>query len=122
MLNKINFFKKEGDPILAPHANIYDQGNEVALAVEMPGVDKDSLEVSLDGNLLYLKGRKKKEDVGKDYQIIHQERQGVEYQRVFELNADVDRESLRAEYVNGVLKIFLSKSEKAQPKKIKIKT
>jgi len=123
MLDKVKLPKREeGSLVVAPNVNIYDHDKDIVLAVEMPGADKNSLGVHLDGQVLTLKGTKKPDEVGKEYQIIHQERQPVEYLRTFELNTDVDREKIRAEYTNGVLKVFLARAEKVQPKMIKIKT
>ena len=116
MLDRFNFHKKNDSVVVvSPDANIYDQDNDIVLTIEMPGVDKGSLDVSLDGNLLYLKGQKKKEEVAKEYSLIHQERQEVEYQRIFELNTGVDRDRVRAEYTEGVLKVFLAKVQKDKP-------
>lgn len=123
MLDKLKLPHREDQAlVVVPHVNIYGQEKDVVLSVEMPGADKTTLDVHLDGNVLAIRGKKKKDDVGKEYQLVHQERQPVEYQRTFELNADVDREKVRAEYTDGVLNVFLTRSEKAQPKNIKIKT
>ncbi len=103
-----------------PVANIYGKDEHIILEVEMPGADKSSLDVSIDGNILQLTGVKEKDKVDKGYELVHQERYAVTYKRSFELSADIDRNDLKAEYVNGILKIYLKKSEKAQPKKIEI--
>ena len=116
------FAKKNEDNIatVLPKANIFSVNDNIVLAVEMPGVDKSSLDVSLDGNLLTVKGKKKSDSISKGYTIVHQERELVEYKRTFELNTDINRDNIIAKYTNGVLSVTLEKTATAQPKKIEI--
>lgn len=113
---------KEEAAVVAPFVNMYDQDQKIVLAVEMPGVDKATLEVYVNHNELIIKGKKKKEDVGKEYQLIYQERTVDEYERRFEINTQIDSEKIDAQYKDGILKITLARSAAAQPKKITIKT
>lgn len=123
MLERIKFPKKDDEMVtVLPNANIYEQDNNIVLALEMPGVDKDTLDVTIDSNNLMIKGKKKKDVIPKGYDALYQERHFVRYKRTFELNVDVDRDKLKAEYKNGILKVSLPKSEKSQPKKIEIQT
>ncbi len=117
-------FKRDREElsVVAPFANLYEKGGDIVIAVEMPGVDKDSLALNLDGNLLIIQGRKKKDDIGKEYAPVYRERRLVVFERRFEINTQIDREKIRAEYKDGILKVLLAKSEKAQPKKITVKT
>ncbi|MBU1044030.1 MAG: Hsp20/alpha crystallin family protein [Candidatus Omnitrophica bacterium] len=122
MFDKLKLNSKNDNAVVVlPNTNIYDQDKSIVLSLEMAGVDKESLDVNLEGNILRIKATKKKEDIPREYQALYQERQVVEYKRSFELNAEVDREKIEAEYKDGVLKVFLCKAEKAQPKKIAIK-
>lgn len=121
MLDKFTKNKEE-IKVIAPFVNMYEQENKIVLAVEMPGVDKTTLDVHVDDNQLIVKGKKGKEDVGKEYKLIYQERIPVEYERRFEINTQIDRDRIEAHYKDGILKIGLTKSEAAQPKKITIKT
>jgi HSP20 family protein len=125
MLNKFKFPKnQESEEIrtVFPPANIYEHKGDIVIDVEMPGVDKTGLTVTVDGNILKLKGTKTPDKVDKAYQLIHQERQWVEYQRSFELSSDIDTEKIDAKYENGLLKVFLKRSAAVQPKKIEIQT
>ncbi|MEW5896013.1 MAG: Hsp20/alpha crystallin family protein [Candidatus Omnitrophota bacterium] len=121
LLNTTNK-QKEPHVVAAPCVNIYEMEKHVELAVEMPGMDKKSLEVLVEGSTLKISGRKHKDEIGKEYVPIHQERTVTEYEREFELNMDVDSERISAEYKDGVLKVLLAKSEKVIPKKIEIRT
>jgi HSP20 family protein len=123
MFNKFKPINKDGSsPTIEPIANIYEQDNDFVLAVEMPGVDKSSMDVHIHGDTLRIKAEKKQDDVGKEYQALYRERQAVKFEREFTLNANIDKENLKAEYENGILKVFLSKAKELKPKKIDIKT
>lgn len=121
MLEKLRK-NKEDITVVAPYVNIYEKNKDIVLALEMPNADKDTLAVHLDGNQLVIQAKKKKDDIGKEYTPLHQERTLVAYERRFEINTEIDREKVDAEYKNGILKVSLAKSEAAQPKKITIKT
>ena len=121
MLNKLTK-NKEDVRIVAPFVNMYEQDRKIVLAVEMPGADKGSLDVHVDGNQLIIRGKKVKDEIGKEYKLLYQERATVEYERRFEINTQIDREKIDSQYTDGILKIGLAKSEAAQPKKIMIKT
>ena len=121
MLEKLKKNKEEVMSV-APFANMYEKDNDIVIAVEMPGVDKESLNVNIDGNQLIIQGNKKKDDIGKEYTLLYKERTLGSYERRFEINTQIDRNKINAEYKEGILKISLAKSEDAQPKKIMIKT
>gem|GEM_PF-1059662 len=113
---------KEENVDVAPMVTMFEKDDTIVLALEMPGADKETLDVNLDGNQMVIRGRTKKEDVGKDYKAIHRERRPVQYERRFEINAPVDREKITARYQQGVLEVTLIKAAAAQPKKIAIQS
>ncbi len=121
MLEKIKR-KQEEVFVVAPFANMYEKDRNIILALEMPGVDKSTLDVRLNGTQLIIQARKRKEEVGKEYKPLYQERSPVAYERRFEINTDIDRGSVEAEYQDGILKILLAKVEAVQPCKIAIKS
>lgn len=119
MLEKFRKNKEEYLQV-SPYVNMYEKDNAIVLAVEMPGVEKNSLEVHLDGSQLLVRGKKRRDDIAKEYKSLYQERTLVEYERRFEINTEIDRDSIQAEYADGVLKITLARIQKAQPQKILI--
>ncbi|HPB67599.1 MAG TPA: Hsp20/alpha crystallin family protein [Candidatus Omnitrophota bacterium] len=121
MLEKLKR-KQEDIFIVAPFANMYEKDRNIILALEMPGVDKSTLDVRLNGTQLIIQARKRKEEAGKEYKPLYQERSPVAYERRFEINTDIDRGSVEAEYKDGILKVLLVKAEVAQPRKIAIKS
>ena len=122
MFDKLKLSRKNDEALVVlPNTNIYEQDENIVLSIEIPGADKDSLDVNLEGNILMISAKKKKEEIPRQYQTLFQERQIVEYRRTFEINAEIDKENIDAEYENGILKITLFRVEKTQPKRIEIK-
>jgi len=105
-----------------PYANILEQGNNIVLELDMPGADKDTLDVNLQGNTLVVRGRNKREELPKEYQPLYIERRQVTYERHFELNTEIDRDGVKADFADGVLRISLPKARSAQPRKIEIRS
>jgi len=105
---------------VTPPANILANENEYLIEVEMPGVDKEGLEITADSNELTIIGRRKPEQP--DGELVYRESPLADYRRVFELGPDVDTTKITAQLDQGVLKIHLPKSERAKPRKIPIAT
>ncbi len=109
--------------VVQPPVDITETENAVVIELDMPGVQKDALSVELCGDQLVVRGVRKKDKIEEEYTSIYQERYAdLEYRRTFELNTDVDKENISANYQNGVLKITLAKAKEAQPQKIEIST
>ena len=107
--------------IVRPPVDIYETEKEVVLCIEMPGVSKETLNVELQGSNLTIHGLKKKDNIEEKYHALYNERHtAAEYRRDFQLNSEVDRQKITANYINGVLKVTLVKSQEAQPQKIAI--
>jgi HSP20 family protein len=104
---------------VTPPANISATENEYLVEVDMPGVDKDGLEVTVEGNELTIIGRRKSDLP--DGELCYCESAQADFRRVFELGPDVDTSKISAEMRQGVLKLRLPKSEKAKPKQIEVK-
>ncbi|MBF0532201.1 MAG: Hsp20/alpha crystallin family protein [Candidatus Omnitrophica bacterium] len=117
---RFNKSPEPGETIL-PVVDIRETDQEVVLEVDMPGADKDSLNIQLQGDQLQIKGAKKKDAMDGKYTAVHLERPGqAEYERAFQINADIDRQNIKAAFENGVLKIRLNRAAVAQPQKIMI--
>jgi HSP20 family protein len=103
---------------VTPPANIFGGANEYVLEIEMPGVDKSGLEVTVEGNELTIIGRRKPEMT--QGELYYSETPQADFRRMFELGPDVDTGRINAQMEQGVLKLRLPKSEKAKPRKIQI--
>lgn len=101
-----------------PPANISDASNEYLLELDMPGVNKDGLEVTVENNELTIIGHRQIDTPpGK---LCYCESGLANYRRVFELGPDIDTTKIKAEIRSGVLKLHLPKSERAKPKRIEV--
>lgn len=107
--------------ILSPEVDIYEKDNNVIIEMDIPGIDKDQLEIKVEDDILSIRGEKKleREDKSKDYHRY--ERCCGAFQRVFRLPEYVNSEEIRARYEDGVLKIELPKKEEVKKEAVKVK-
>ncbi len=103
-----------------PYTNMYDNGEHFVLQAEVPGMDKDDLQIRIQGNYLELSGSKKVE-VPEGYKAHRVERRGATFTRSFTLAADVNVDGVKAELGDGILTLTLPKAEAAKVKQIEIK-
>ncbi|GIW72462.1 MAG: putative 15 kDa heat shock protein [Planctomycetota bacterium] len=106
-------------PTVAPRCDIAETEDALYVLADMPGVTKDGLEVTLDGDVLTLCGRIQPFDPGKR-SALYQEYREADYYRAFRLSEEVDRERIEASLDKGVLRLVLPKV-KPQKKKIEVK-
>ena len=105
-----------------PAVDIYDTGNhEVVIKAELPDLQKDDIEITVDNNTLTLKGEKKMDPTVKDENCLRVERVYGTFSRTFSLPPTVDTGKVAADYKNGVLTITLQMKEEAKPKQIQVK-
>ena len=103
-----------------PSTDIYETEQALTLMMEMPGVEKKDVAVTLENGVLHVEGRidfKKYEDlepVYSEYNVGH-------YARRFTLSDQIDQDGISAELADGVLKLTLNKSQSALPRRINIK-
>ncbi len=106
-------------PFVAPDVNIYETEEGYVLQAEMPGVTKQGLEITLEGNALTFIGRRDDEAVKGN--VLYRESRGTNYRRVFELDPAIDTGKISAEMRQGVLTLTLPKAERVKPRKIEVK-
>lgn len=104
---------------VAPEVNIYETEDGYVLEAEMPGVTKEGLEITLEGNTLTFVGRRHDEVVKGT--VLYRESEPIDYRRVFELDPTVDTNKISAEMRQGILTLTLPKTERVKPRKIEIK-
>jgi len=109
--------------VIQPLVNIHETDKEVVLEAEMTGLNKEDIGLELKGNELTIKGKTRENDetIPKGYTVIHRERCPLEYIRTFTIGDEIDKSKIDAQYENGILRVKLSKSDEAQPKRIEIK-
>jgi len=102
-----------------PPVNVFQNGDDFVVIAEIPGVDKNDLDVRVKGGEVQLTGKKSIERP-EDASIHRRERMSGEFNRTLTLRADIDSERVKADYKDGVLKIFLPRAERAKARSVKI--
>jgi HSP20 family protein len=105
----------------APPVDIAEDDKEYLIKMELPGVNKEDVNVSAEGGILTIKGERKaeKEEKGKQYHRI--ERVYGTFIRSFTLPEGAAVDKISAEFRDGILKVHLPKDEQAKPKSIEVK-
>lgn len=104
-----------------PVVDIYDEGNEMVLKAELPGMNKEDIHIEVQNNVLTLRGEKKRAEKVEKEGFFRSERLYGVFSRSFTLPATVEPAKIEANFVNGVLTVKLPKVEAAKPKQIAIK-
>ncbi len=107
----------------SPRVDISEDEKNLFVTVEIPGVTKDDVKVTInDDNVLVIKGEKKREfkTEDKERNFIRVERSYGSFQRSFILPDNVKKDNISAKFDNGVLTITLEKVEPEPPKQIDI--
>jgi HSP20 family protein len=103
---------------IAPPVDIFENENALIVVADLPGVDKDGVEIQVDDSILTIKGNAIYTQAAT---VLRQEFTLQNYYRQFQLSDEVDQSKISAESKNGVLTITLPKAEKSKPKQIKVK-
>ena len=104
----------------APPVDVYEDEHNVALKIEVPGIEEKDIDVRIENNTLTVHGERKFEKEEKEENFRRVERRYGSFTRTFTLPRTVDQESVQADYDKGILKIKLAKREEAKPKQIKV--
>jgi HSP20 family protein len=104
----------------APPVDIFENGDNLVLKAELPGVNPDDVEIRVEDNTLYLKGERKFEKEVKEQSYHRVERSYGTFTRTFSLPNSIDADKVSANYKDGVLTLTMPKKEEAKPKTIKI--
>ncbi|MCK4596501.1 Hsp20/alpha crystallin family protein [bacterium] len=104
----------------SPAVDISENKDSIHVDVEIPGMKKEDIRVSLENNVLMLKGEKKQEREINEQNCHRLERRYGSFVRSFELPMPVQADKIKASYKNGVLHVELPKAEEVKPKEIPI--
>jgi HSP20 family protein len=110
--------RTEYQEFVTPVVNIFETKDGYALEAEMPGVNKDGLEITLEGNEITILGRRAAEPNAGE--VLFRERSVADYRRVFELDPAIDTSKISAKMEQGMLLLTLPKSERVKPRKITV--
>jgi HSP20 family protein len=105
----------------APSVDIIEDEKEYLIKLEVPEIEKEGVKVTVESGTLTISGERKAEQQEKNRKFHRIERFYGRFVRSFSLPDDADDSKVSAEFRDGVLRVHLAKSEKAQPKHIEVK-
>ena len=103
---------------ITPPASVSETSEGYLLELEMPGVSKDGLEISVENNELSIVGRRSNPVI--EGTLVHRESRPNNYRRSFEIDPSIDREKISAHIHQGVVTLTLPKAEEVKPRKIAV--
>ena len=110
--------RAQNEQFVAPAASVVEASDGYTLEVEMPGVNKEGLEISIENNELTVLGRRSLLEV--EGTLIHRELRQENYHRTFELDPSIDADKISAKIDQGVVTLTLPKAEHIKPRKITV--
>src|SRR6516225_1801635 len=103
-----------------PPINVFQQGDDILAIIELPGVNKNDLQIQAKDNTIRISGRKEV-DYPKEASLHRRERIAGEFDRTLSLPVQIDPDGIKAEYREGILALFLPRAESDKPRSISIK-
>jgi HSP20 family protein len=113
---------RDDDGALMPPVDVTEKEDKFSVSVELPGLKKDDIKLSLQNNVLTISGSKKREAESKDDRYHRIERSFGTFCRTVNLASTVDASKIDADFKDGILTVSLPKVEEARPKEISIKS
>jgi HSP20 family molecular chaperone IbpA len=104
-----------------PRTDIYETEESMVLVLDMPGVNEESIDITLEKNVLRITGISVIESP-KEHTLAFAEYMPGDYERNFRVTDKIDRDGIEAVYRDGILRLTLPKAEELKVKKISIKT
>ena len=104
----------------APSVDIYENKDQIVLEAELPGMKQEDFDLSIENNVITLRGERKFEKTDETDNYHRVERSYGSFTRSFTLPQTVSAEEARAEYSNGVLRVTLPKREEAKSRRIEV--
>jgi|ERR1043166_1343117 HSP20 family protein len=106
------------EQFIAPAASVREEGDGYMLQVEMPGVNKEGLDISTEGNELTITGRRSMSSI--DGTVIHHESRRENFRRTFEIDPSIDVNKIQARIEQGLLTVTLPKADHVKPRRIAV--
>lgn len=105
----------------APAVDLFEEKDDLVVKAELPGIDKDNIEVNLADQTLTIKGEKKKQEEVKEENYFRSERSYGSFLRSLVLPKEVRGDKVKATFKDGILEVRLPKSDEAKAKEVKVK-
>jgi HSP20 family protein len=110
--------RTQAEQFITPTASVTEIGDGYVLELEMPGVKKDGLEISVENNELTIIGRRSVPAA--EGTLIHRESRPENFRRMFELDPSIDANKISAKIDQGLVSLTLPKAEHVKPRKITV--
>ena len=110
----------EGYGAWLPPVDVFERGDNLVIRAELPGVQRDDIDIRVENGVLVLQGQRKREEEVEERNAFRLERVFGAFTRSFSLPTTVDPTKIGARLKDGVLEISLPKAEAAKPKKVAI--
>lgn len=107
--------------VWVPPVDVFETPENIVLKADLPDVNKDEVDVSVENNTLTIKGERKMQKEAKEKNFYRMERSYGTFSRSFTLPPTVAAEKVEASFENGVLTLTLPKREESKPRQIKVK-
>lgn len=108
--------EEEATLTFVPAVDIFDTKTETKLVMDVPGVDKDGLDIAIEHDILTIKAKPAKDQSIENSKLVYAEYRVGSYQRSFSLSEKVDKDKIKANVKDGVLEIVLPKTEPVSKK------
>jgi len=109
-----------GQGMLTPKVDVIDREKDILVRAEVPGVDKDKLDVTVSDNAITIKGTVTHEEKEEQGDYYRRETSFGEFVRTVALPAKVDNEHVQAKYKDGILEVVVQKTQQTQRRTIKV--
>ncbi len=113
-----NTDRAQREQFIAPAASVIEDGDAYMLQIEMPGVNKEGLEISVENNELVITGHRSLPTI--EGTLLHRESRPENYRRSFEIDPSIDIGKVSAKIEQGVVTLHLPKAEHVKPRKISV--
>jgi HSP20 family protein len=104
----------------SPALDIFQDKDNVVVKVELPGIKKEEISISMHEGMLTISGERKLEEETKEGETYRRERFHGKFHRSLALPTPVDANKVKAAYKDGILTVTLPKAEEAKPKQIEV--
>ncbi len=114
--------REDNEALAMPRVDIEEQDNGYLMKIDLPGVKKEDIDVSVHEGVLSIKAESREESSEeKEGRVIRRERHFGQFLRRFNIGQDIDDAKTEAQFIDGVLQLKLPKREAAQAKPVKLK-
>ena len=104
-----------------PRTDIYEYDDTIVLVLDMPGIHENAIEITLEKDILEVKGFAQVEEY-EGLSLVKVEYEPGDFERKFRVSDSIDRDNINATFTNGVLRLELPKADIAKSKKISVQS